>query len=104
MYLNIHESAIFLADSHFNKKNQHFLQFLQKVKNKQIKDFQMNTLNIDTYMKMDEKQLIGEKNRLSANSKLAEQHTEERTLLHKKAVIALIDVALYEKSREKRLA
>jgi len=41
MCLNIHESAIFLADSHFNKKNQQFLQFLQKVKSRQIETTQL---------------------------------------------------------------
>ena len=41
MYLNIHESAIFLADSHFNKKNQQFLQFLQKIKSKEIQTTQL---------------------------------------------------------------
>lgn len=41
MYLNIHESAIFIADSHFNKKNQQFLIFLKKLLNKQIQTKQL---------------------------------------------------------------
>lgn len=36
MYLNIHESAIFVADSHFNKLNQQFLIFLKKLQNEEI--------------------------------------------------------------------
>ena len=36
MYLNIHESAIFVADSHFNKLNQQFLIFLEKLQNEEI--------------------------------------------------------------------
>jgi len=41
MYLNIQESAILVADSHFNKKNQQFLIFLQKLKNKEIQTTQL---------------------------------------------------------------
>ena len=36
MYLSIKQDAIFLADSHFNKKNRELLTFLQKVETKEI--------------------------------------------------------------------
>ncbi len=37
MFLNIRENAIFVADSHYNEKNQEFLIFLEKLKVKDIK-------------------------------------------------------------------
>lgn len=36
MFLNIKENAIFVADSHYNKKNKEFLIFLRKVETKEI--------------------------------------------------------------------
>ena len=41
MYLNIQENAIFVADSHYNLKNQQFLYFLEKLKNKEIETKQL---------------------------------------------------------------
>ena len=41
MYLNIQESAIFIADSHFNKKNPQFLILLKKIQNKEIETSQI---------------------------------------------------------------
>ena len=43
MYHNIQleESAIFVADSHFNKKNRHFQSFLKKLENQEIKTKQL---------------------------------------------------------------
>lgn len=41
MYLNIQESAIFIADSHFNKKNQQFLIFLEKLEKEEIQTSQL---------------------------------------------------------------
>lgn len=41
MYLNIKESAIFIADSHFNKLNQQFLTLLKKIQNKEIETSQI---------------------------------------------------------------
>lgn len=41
MFLNIKENAIFVADSHYNERNQEFLIFLEKVKSKEIKAEQL---------------------------------------------------------------
>ncbi len=41
MYLNILENSIFVADSHFNEKNQEFLIFLKKLVSKEIKTKQL---------------------------------------------------------------
>lgn len=41
MFLNIHEDAIFVADSHYNKKNQQFLLFLEKLENEEIQTSQL---------------------------------------------------------------
>lgn len=41
MYLNIEESAIFIADSHFNKLNQQFLVLLKKIQNREINTTQI---------------------------------------------------------------
>lgn len=41
MYHDIKDGAIFVADSHFNKKNQEFLDFLQKIKAGKIKTSQL---------------------------------------------------------------
>lgn len=41
MYLSIKDGAIFVADSHFNIKNQEFLDFLQKIKAGKIKTSQL---------------------------------------------------------------
>ena len=41
MYLSIKQGAIFVADSHFNKKNQEFLTLLEKIKNKEIETTQL---------------------------------------------------------------
>ena len=41
MYLNIQENAIFVADSHYNLKNQQFLYFLEKLENKEIETEQL---------------------------------------------------------------
>ncbi|RXJ83225.1 UDP-2,3-diacylglucosamine diphosphatase [Arcobacter cloacae] len=41
MFLNIKENAIFVADSHYNKKNKEFLIFLRKVETKEISTTQL---------------------------------------------------------------
>jgi len=41
MYLNIHEDAIFVADSHYSDKNEQFLTFLQKIKSKEVETSQL---------------------------------------------------------------
>ena len=41
MCLKIHNEAIFIADSHFNKKNEQFYIFLQQLKSKNIKTTQL---------------------------------------------------------------
>lgn len=41
MHLNINDGAIFVADSHYNEKNQEFLIFLEKLKSKKIKTEQL---------------------------------------------------------------
>ncbi len=41
MHLNIKDGAIFVADSHYNEKNQEFLIFLEKLKSKKIKTEQL---------------------------------------------------------------
>lgn len=41
MYLNILDDSIFVADSHFNEKNQEFLIFLEKLLSKKIKTKQL---------------------------------------------------------------
>jgi len=41
MFLNIQENAVFVADSHYNLKNQQFLYFLQKLENEDIKTNQV---------------------------------------------------------------
>lgn len=41
MYLNIKDGAIFVADSHFNEKNQEFLYFLNKIKAGEIETSQL---------------------------------------------------------------
>ena len=41
MYLNLHEKAIFVADSHYNQINNQFFIFLEKLKNKEIETTQL---------------------------------------------------------------
>lgn len=41
MYLNIQEEAIFVADSHYNKKNNQFLIFLKKLEKEEISTSQL---------------------------------------------------------------
>ena len=41
MYLSIKQGAIFVADSHFNEKNQEFLTLLQKIEKKEIETTQI---------------------------------------------------------------
>jgi UDP-2,3-diacylglucosamine hydrolase len=41
MYLNIKQEAIFIADSHYNQKNNQFLTFLKKLESKEIKTSQL---------------------------------------------------------------
>lgn len=41
MFLNINESAIFVADSHYNERNQEFLIFLEKIYSKEINPLQL---------------------------------------------------------------
>lgn len=41
MFVNLYDGAIFVSDSHYNEKNQEFLIFLQKLKNKELKTKQL---------------------------------------------------------------
>jgi UDP-2,3-diacylglucosamine hydrolase len=41
MYLSIKQGAIFVADSHFNEKNQEFLTLLEKIEKKEIETTQI---------------------------------------------------------------
>ncbi len=75
MYLSIKEGAIFVADSHFNKKNQEFLYFLNKIKAGEIELSQLFLMGdmIDfisgesKYFIIQNKEIINILNELSNN-------------------------------------
>lgn len=75
MYLSIKEGAIFVADSHFNKKNQEFLHLLNKIKTGETKVSQLFLMGdmIDfisgesKYFIIQNKEIINILNELSNN-------------------------------------